>query len=147
MKVLSWLLVLTGIAGIVSVRIFEDSLFYDPFLNYFHDATKNAKFPDFEWTRLILSHLFRFVLNLVSSCIIIHFIFKNKSWTVQGAVLISIIFAITFPIYLFCVSDRFETGHLFSFYIRRFVIQPLILLLIIPLFYYRKQILEKEKLI
>lgn len=144
MKILSWLLVLVGIAGIVSVRIFEDSLFYDPFLNYFHDATKNAKFPYFEWSRLILSHLFRFVLNLVSSCIIIHFIFKNKSWTVQGAVLISIIFAITFPIYLYCVSDRFEIGYLFSFYIRRFVIQPLILLLIIPLFYYRKQILDKE---
>lgn len=144
MKVLSWLLVLVGIAGIISVRIFEDSLFYDPFLNYFHEATKDAKFPDFEWTRLILSHLFRFVLNLTSSCVILHFIFKNKDWTVQGAVLISIIFTITFPIYLFCVSDRFEIGYLFSFYIRRFVIQPLILLLIIPLFYYRKQILEKE---
>lgn len=144
MKVLSWLLVLVGIAGIISVRIFEDSLFYDPFLNYFHEATKDAKFPDFEWTRLIFSHLFRFVLNLTSSCVILHFIFKNKDWTVQGAVLISIIFTITFPIYLFCVSDRFEIGYLFSFYIRRFVIQPLILLLIIPLFYYRKQILEKE---
>ncbi|WP_312075142.1 exosortase F system-associated membrane protein [Chryseobacterium sp.] len=145
MKFLSWLLVLVGIAGIVSVRIFEDSLFYDPFLNYFHDATKNAKFPDFEWTRLISSHLFRFVLNLVSSCIIIHFIFKNKDWTVQGAVLISIIFAITFPIYLFCVADRFEIGYLFSFYIRRFVIQPLILLLIVPLFYYRKQLLLRNE--
>ncbi|WP_262150572.1 exosortase F system-associated membrane protein [Chryseobacterium foetidum] len=143
MKVLNWFFVLIGIAGIVSVRIFEDSLFYDPFLNYFHDATKNAKFPDFEWTKLILSHLFRFILNLISSCIIIHFIFKNKSWTVQGAILITIIFAITFPIYLYCVSDRFEIGYLFSFYIRRFVIQPLILLLIIPLFYYRKQILAK----
>lgn len=143
MKVLSWFFVLTGIAGIFSIRIFEDSLFYDPFLNYFHDATKNAKFPDFEWTKLILSHLFRFILNLISSCVIIHFIFKNKSWTVQGAILITIIFAITFPIYLYCVSDRFESGYLFSFYIRRFVIQPLILLLIIPLFYYRKQILAK----
>lgn len=145
MKVLNWFFVLTGIAGIFSVRIFEDSLFYDPFLNYFHDATKNAKFPDFEWTKLILSHLFRFILNLISSCVIIHFIFKNKSWTVQGAILITIIFAITFPIYLYCVSDRFENGYLFSFYIRRFVIQPLILLLIIPLFYYRKQILTREQ--
>lgn len=144
MKFLSWFFVLIGVAGIVSVRIFEDVLFYDPFLNYFHDATKNAKFPDFEWTRLILSHLFRFVLNLVSSCIIIHFVFKNKDWTIQGAILISIVFFITFPIYLYCINSRFEIGYLFSFYMRRFVIQPLILLLIIPLFYYRKQILEKK---
>ncbi|KQS95269.1 exosortase F system-associated protein [Chryseobacterium sp. Leaf394] len=140
MKIVSWFLVLVGMAGIVSVRIFEDSLFYDPFLNYFHDATKNAQFPEFDWLKLILSHLFRFILNLISSCIIIHFIFKNKSWTVQGAILIAIIFSITFPIYLYCVSDRFEVGYLFSFYIRRFVIQPLILLLIIPLFYYRRQL-------
>ncbi|KQT15561.1 exosortase [Chryseobacterium sp. Leaf404] len=143
MKILSWFLILAGVAGIVSVRIFEDSLFYDPFLNYFHDATKNAEFPDFEWAKLILSHVFRFVLNLISSLVIIHFLFKNKNWTAQAAVLISIIFVITFPIYLYCVSDRFEIGYLFSFYIRRFVIQPLILLLIIPLFYYRKQILIK----
>lgn len=145
MKILNWFLILVGVAGIVSVRIFEDSLFYDPFLNYFHDATKNAKFPDFEWMKLIMSHLFRFVLNLISSCIIIHFLFKNKNWTVQAAVLISIIFAITFPIYLYCVSDRFEIGYLFSFYIRRFVIQPLILLLIIPLFYYRKQLMLRNE--
>lgn len=140
MKYLIRFYIVIGVLGIFSVRIFEDTLFYDPFLNYFHEATKNTIFPDFDWMKLIFSHLFRFVLNLLFSCLIIHFIFKNKSWTVQGAILIAIIFAITFPIYLYCVSDRFEIGYLFSFYIRRFVIQPLILLLIIPLFYYRRQL-------
>ncbi|WP_280703935.1 exosortase F system-associated protein [Chryseobacterium sp. BIGb0186] len=62
----------------------------------------------------------------------------------QGAILILIIFAITFPIYLYCISDKFEIGRLFSFYMRRFVIQPLILLLIIPLFYYRKQMMLRN---
>nr|WP_295221722.1 exosortase F system-associated protein [uncultured Chryseobacterium sp.] len=52
-------------------------------------------------------------------------------------------FLITFPIYLYCIYDRFETGYLFSFYMRRFVIQPLILLLIIPMFYYRKHLDKK----
>ena len=145
MKILHWFFVLVGIAGIVSVRIFEDTLFYDPFLNYFHEATKNSAFPDFEWMALVSSHLFRFALNLLFSCIIIHFIFKNKAWTAQGALLIIIIFAITFPIYLYCISDRFDVGYLFSFYIRRFVIQPIILLLIIPLFYYRKQLTARAE--
>ncbi|EJL73262.1 exosortase F system-associated membrane protein [Chryseobacterium populi] len=142
MKILSWLLVITGIFGLISVRILEDRIFYDPFLNYFHEADKSVSFPTFVWGKLIISHLFRFLLNLFFSCLIIHFMFKNKEWTFQGAVLIGIIFAITFPIYLYCIYDRFETGYLFSFYMRRFVIQPLILLLIVPMFYYRKQALK-----
>lgn len=143
MKILNWLLVVAGVCGLVGVRILEDHIFYDPFLNYFHFATKNIAFPEFDWVKLIFGHLLRFILNLFFSCIIIHFLFKNKEWTMQGALLITIIFAITFPIYLYCIHDRFEIGYLFSFYMRRFVIQPLILLLIVPLFYYRKQILER----
>lgn len=140
MKILSWFLVIIGVCGLIGVRALEDKIFYDPFLNYFHEANKNIPFPDFECGKLIIGHLFRFILNLIFSCIIIHFIFKNKEWTIQGALLITIIFAITFPIYLYCIYDRFEIGYLFSFYMRRFVIQPLILLLIVPMFYYRKQI-------
>lgn len=135
-------MVVLGIAGLMSVRILEDQLFYDPLLAYFHDANESMKLPQVEWTKLIFGHLFRFVLNLIFSCIIIHFIFKNKQWTQQGALLILIVFAITFPIYLFCINNNFEIGYLFSFYMRRFVIQPLILLLIVPIFYYRKKIEE-----
>lgn len=144
MKILNWFLIAVGVCGLFGVRILEDQIFYDPFLNYFHIANENIYFPEFELVKLILSHVFRFILNLFFSCVIIHFLFKNKDWTIQGALLISIIFAITFPIYLYCIHDRFQIGYLFSFYMRRFVIQPLILLLIVPLFYYRKQMLLKS---
>lgn len=136
-------MVILGIAGLMSVRILEDKLFYDPLLAYFHDSNENMKLPQVEWTKLIFGHLSRFVLNLIFSCVIIHFIFKNKQWTQQGALLIFIVFAITFPIYLFCIDNNFEIGYLFSFYMRRFVIQPLILLLIVPIFYYRKKMIER----
>lgn len=143
MKFLSIFSVVLGIFGLIGVRMVEDSVFYDPFLDYFHVADKNAPFPDFEWAKLILNYIFRFSLNLILSALIVHFIFKNKEWTMQAVVLMLLVFAITFPIYLYCIYTRFEVGYLFSFYMRRFVIQPLILLLIIPLFYYRKQQLRK----
>ncbi|RKS96315.1 exosortase F system-associated membrane protein [Chryseobacterium defluvii] len=143
MKILNWFFIAIGIAGLIGVRMFEDKIFYDPFLDYFHEADKSIPFPPFEWGKLIVSHLFRFILNLFFSCVIIHFLFKNKEWTIQGALLIMIVFAITFPIYLYCIQGRFEIGYLFSFYMRRFVIQPLIILLIVPMFYYRKQIVQK----
>ena len=143
MKLLNWFLVALGIFGLISVRIFEEQLFYDPFLNYFHEANKNAYFPDFVWGKLILNYLFRFFLNLIISAAVIYFIFKNKDWTFQAIVLMILVFIITFSLYLYCIHTQFEIGYLFSFYMRRFVIQPLILLLIIPLFYYRKHLAKQ----
>ncbi|KPE51597.1 exosortase F system-associated membrane protein [Chryseobacterium indologenes] len=141
MKILNWLLVIMGICGLAGVRLLEGQIFYDPFLDYFHEANKNIEFPQFEWGKLIISHLFRFLLNLLFSCLIIQCLFKKRDWTMQGALLIMMIFVITFPIYLYCIYDRFNIGYLFSFYMRRFVIQPMTLLLIVPVFYYRRQML------
>ncbi|MGZ5263642.1 MAG: exosortase F system-associated membrane protein, partial [Kaistella sp.] len=143
MKLLNPLLIILGIFGLIAVRMVEEDLFYDPFLDYFQTANKHATFPVFEWPKLIINYIFRFALNLILSALIVHFIFRNKEWTVQAVVLILLVFAITFPIYFYCIYTQFEIGYLFSFYMRRFVIQPLILLLIIPLFYYRKQLLKK----
>lgn len=140
MKPVQILLIVAGIMGLISIRVIQDQLFYDPFLNYFHEANRSAVFPDFESAKLILSHFFRFLLNLICSALIIHGFFLNKKWTLQGVIMICIVFAITLPVYLYGVLNKFEIGYLFSFYMRRFVIQPLILLLVIPMFYYRKHI-------
>ena len=78
MKFLSIFSVVLGIFGLIGVRMVEDSVFYDPFLDYFHAADKNAPFPDFEWAKLILNYIFRFSLNLLLSTLIVHFIFKNR---------------------------------------------------------------------
>ncbi|MDR2205116.1 MAG: exosortase F system-associated protein [Flavobacteriaceae bacterium] len=136
-KIINWLVIIFAIFGLIGVRVLEDKIFYDPFLNYFRGINQQTHFPDFQWNKLILSHLFRFGLNLIFSAIIIQFMFKRRVWTLQAILMICLVFIITFPIYLYCVSTKFEIGHLFSFYMRRFVIQPLILLLIIPMFYYR----------
>ena len=140
MKILNWILATIAIFGLISVRMVEDQIFYDPFQAFFHLANKHAPFPDFKWMPLILNYFFRFGLNLILSAAVIYFIFKNKKWTLQAVVLMLIVFAITFPLYLYCIYTKFDIGYLFSFYMRRFVIQPLILLLIIPLFYYRKHV-------
>lgn len=142
MKLLKWIFVSLAIFGLIAVRMLEDVLFYDPFQAFFHLANKHAAFPDFDWIPLVLNYLFRFSLNLILSAAIIQLIFQNKQWTLQAIVLIVIVFLITFPIYLYCIYTKFEVGYLFSFYMRRFVIQPLILLLIIPLFYYRKNLIK-----
>ena len=139
---LRYIWILVGILGLIGIRVLEDVIFYDPFLMFFRSADHSASFPDFHWGQLILSCLFRFGLNTLFSLLIIHFLFLKKEWTKQAFVLMILMFIIVFPIYLFCIHDKFQFGYLFSFYIRRFVIQPLTLLLIVPIFYYRKKISE-----
>ncbi len=140
MKALNWLMVACGIAGLIGVRVVEDAIFYDPFLDFFHAANKNEHFPEFSWLPLVGSYIFRFVLNLFFSLVVIQFLFLNKKWTFQAGVLIVLVFLLTFPVYLYCIHTKFEIGYLFSFYMRRFVIQPLTLLLIVPLFFYRRKL-------
>ncbi len=144
MKIYNWIFAILGILGLIGIRMVEGDLFYDPFLEYFHEANKQIAVPEFVWSKLILNHLFRFLLNLICSAIILQAIFNNKKWTVQGIVLMILVFAITFPVYLYCLHTELEIGYLFTFYMRRFVIQPIILLLIIPLFYYRKMLLKSK---
>lgn len=140
MKILNFILVFAGIFGLISVRFLEDKIFYDPFLEFFKADYKVAQVPDFIWGKLILSHFFRFALNLVFSAIVVHFMFLNRKWTLQAVVLIAVAFVFFFPIYLWCLYSKMEIGYLFTFSVRRFVIQPIILLLIIPIFYYRKKL-------
>ena len=140
MKILNFILVFAGILGLVSVRFLEDKIFYDPFLEFFKADYKVAQVPDFIWGKLMLSHFFRFALNLIFSAIVVHFMFLNKKWTIQAVFLMAVTFLFFFPIYLWCLYSKMEIGSLFTFSVRRFVIQPIILLLIIPIFYYRKKL-------
>lgn len=142
MKMLRYFYVLLAVLGLIAIRGVEDHFFYDPFLIFFKTANHSAVFPNFVWGKLILSHLLRFGLNTFFSVVIIHFLFQNRVWTKQAFILIVLVFVIVFPIYLLCIYDRFQFGYLFSFYVRRFVIQPLTLILLIPIFYYRKRMLQ-----
>lgn len=142
MKILNWVLVFVAVLGLISVRLLENKLFYDPFLDFFKGNYKVNEIPKFVWEKLIISHFFRFLLNLFFSALVIHFMFLNKKWTLQAVVLITVAFLFFFPIYLWCLYTKMEIGYLFTFSVRRFIIQPIILLLIIPIFYYRKKLMK-----
>ncbi|WP_027383016.1 exosortase F system-associated membrane protein [Epilithonimonas caeni] len=139
---LRWFWILLGILGLIGIRGLEDRIFYDPFLQFFKSADQSAVFPNFIWGKLVLGYLLRFALNAFFSLWIIQFLFQNKEWTRQAFILILLVFMMVFPIYLYCIYDKFQFGYLFSFYVRRFVIQPLTVILIIPIFYYRKKVLQ-----
>lgn len=137
MKNIKWLFVIFFTLGLIGVRVLESKIFYDPILAYF--KSQNAPFPQLEWVPLIMHHIFRFLLNLIFSLGVIHSLFLNKKWTFQAGILIILSFLIFFPIYLYCLYTELSFGELFTFYMRRIVIQPITLLLLIPIFYYNNK--------
>lgn len=144
MKALRFLLIAIGLVGLVFIRVLEEKLFYDPFLKYFQQEFHTAEFPVFVWWKLIVSHFFRFLLNLFFSAILLQGLFINRNWTLQAVFLMILGFVILLPIYLLGLYTEMKWGYLFTFSVRKFVIQPVFLLLFIAVFYYKNR-LEKIK--
>lgn len=125
---------------LILIRAFENTLFYDPFLNYFKSEYANLPFPEISVVKLFLSLGFRFYLNSVISLFLLYVIF-NDGKMVKFSILLYMILGSVLMISFFFVLKFFgEESKMTLFYIRRFLIQPIFILLFIPAFYYQKQI-------
>jgi exosortase F-associated protein len=131
---------------LVLVRTFEDALFYDPFLNYFKTNYIRLPLPQIENGTLFLHLLFRYSLNTVLSLAIIYVIFKNKELVKFSAVLY-VIFFVFLILAFFLTLEFYATNKMMIFYIRRFLIQPLFLLLFIPAFYFQELAAKKNNVL
>ncbi|MCK4562294.1 MAG: exosortase F system-associated protein [Flavobacteriaceae bacterium] len=128
---------------LVLVRAFESQLFYDPFIIYFKSDYLQNPIPFFSGRYLLWSLIFRYTLNAVISLLIIYLSFQNNDFvkfSLKFYIIAFILFSITFFIIL---KGELKNGYLFAFYIRRFLIHPLFVLLLLPAFYY-KQLTSKE---
>jgi len=123
---------------LVSVRAFESVLFYDPFYNYFQSDYLHGEFPKYDGVALFFGLTFRYLLNTAISLAIIQLIFLDRSLTKFAGLLY--LFLFVFLIAVFFLIVRFSDSNNFVlFYVRRFLIQPILLLVFIPAFYFQKQ--------
>lgn len=130
-----YIIVLVGL--LVAIRAFEDDLFYDPLIHFFKTDHSTQPLPSLDVAKLLGHTAFRFLLNTLISLGIIWFVFKSKEIVKMSALLYIILFCILFI--LFYALIVMEAGsHLPLFYVRRFLIQPLLLLLLLPAFYFQK---------
>ncbi len=121
---------------LVCIRLFETKIFYDPFLDFFKTDFQNKELPDYESFKLFFNLLLRYFLNTAISIGILHVLFKDKNITKLSLVLFIFIFIVL--ITLFVIELNFVNDYLILFYTRRFLIQPIFLILFIPAFYYQK---------
>ena len=124
---------------LATIRIFEKSLFYDPLLNYFKSDYTNLPLPLLNNINLFFGLFFRYILNTILSITIIYVAFKDFGLVKFASILYLIFFVILIGIFFLILSFYGEESKMTLFYIRRFLIQPLLLLLFIPGFYIQKQ--------
>lgn len=123
---------------LVLIRMFEDSLFYDPLLNYFKMDYNNLPLPHINNLHLFLGFLSRYFLNSIISLGIIYVLLIEFD-AVKFATVLYLLFFILLILSFFIVLSFFgEDNKVSLFYIRRFLIQPLFLLLFLPAFYYQR---------
>jgi len=124
---------------LVLIRAYEDVLFYDPFLNYFKADYYNLPSPEIDNIQLFFGLFLRYFLNTVISLGIIYVLFKDIEAVKFASILYLAFFIILVVAFFFVFSFFGETNKMALFYIRRFLIQPIFLLLFLPTFYYQKQ--------
>ncbi len=135
-SILKYILVFLLLICLILVRAFQTNLFYDPFIAYFKNGYLHLPFPEYKVGKLFLSFVFRYLINFIISVGIIYLLFKKKylKFSLRFYVIAFLILLV-----LFFIALQFTDSYLFLFYVRRFLIQPLFVLILIPAFYYQNQ--------
>ena len=128
---------------LVLVRAFEQHLFYDPFIEYFKNDYLYDPIPVFSGSKLLIDMIFRYGLNSAISLLIIYVAFQNRNYFIFSLKFYLIAFVILIITFFIILKGELAQGYLFAFYVRRFIIHPLFVLLLLPAFYY-KQLTSRE---
>jgi len=124
---------------LILVRAYENDLFDDPLIRFFKVDHSTQMLPEFDKWKLLINVTLRFFINTVISLLILWFIFMKKEIIKISALLYLAVFLVLLTAFIFLIFSKEIGGHLALFYVRRFLIQPIFLLLLIPAFYFQKK--------
>lgn len=137
-KLTRYILAVLLLLVLVAIRGFEDDLFYDPYLTFFENDYLYMDNPRREVAKLVFYTSLRYVLNTLASLGILYFVFNDKVMVKFSTLLYIIAYVLLLiPFLYFVINPRQEDYYLF-FNVRRFLIQPIGLILLLPAFYYYK---------
>ncbi|MFO7721212.1 MAG: exosortase F system-associated protein [Gillisia sp.] len=121
---------------LVLIRFFEHSLFYDPLIEFYQSDYLNNKVPHFITWQLLANVFLRFLLNTGISLAIVYVAFLDKNILKFSFLLYVLLFAACFPGFVFLILTIENENFMALFYIRRFLIHPIFVIILLPAFYY-----------
>ncbi|MCK0132029.1 exosortase F system-associated protein [Flavobacteriaceae bacterium F08102] len=129
---------------LIVVRAYGAQLFYDPFIEYFHDDYLHKAMPAYSMFKLFLNIFLRYFLNTMISLGIIYLAFQKIGLVKFSIKFYAIAFVVLGFAYFVLLKIGMLNGHLFAFYVRRFLIHPVFVLILLPAFYYQKKLVRKS---
>jgi len=136
---MGWWLRVGGVAlclmGLVAIRKFETVLFYDPFLKYFHGPLDRVYFPNYKMVPVLLHIVFRYALNALLSIGILQLVFVRQKLFRFSVIIYAVFLFLLLPIYAVLVYHHFDMGGNLGFYVRRLLIQPVLVMVLLPALY------------
>lgn len=138
-KLLNILFLILLVFGLILIRYFESDLFYDPLLKFFKTDHSIASLPVMDHIQLYLNILLRYLLNSILSIAILWVLFKSIG-LVKLSVLFYTAFLVVFMLaFIILINTSASGDYMALFYVRRFLIQPIFLLILLPAFYFQKR--------
>ncbi|GAB1857711.1 exosortase F system-associated protein [Flavobacteriaceae bacterium MHTCC 0001] len=123
---------------LILIRFFEDSLFYDPYIAFFKNDYLYIDSPRREVAKLVAFTTWRYVLNTLISLVILYVIFKDGSVLKFSGIIYTTAYILLIIGFIYFVMHPKQEDYYLFFNLRRFLIQPVILILLLPAFYYHK---------
>lgn len=134
---ISGIIILAGL--LILIRAYENTLFYDPLLDFFKMDYKSQALPEMDTFALQTGIVLRFLLNTLISFAVLWLVFKDNHVIKLSAILYILLFVVFFMVFSFIIfTSEGSHSHLILFYVRRFLIQPIFLLVLLPAFYFQK---------
>ncbi len=121
------------------IRHFEDSLFYDPLIYFFKSDYSTQSIPSINSFKLLANIVFRYGLNTILSIGILGLLFNDKGIVKLASFLYVVLFVVLIIGFSFLLFYSENSNYFSLFYVRRFLIQPLFLLILIPAFYFHRK--------
>ena len=119
------------------IRFFETDLFYDPLISFYKNNFSQKPFPELVTWKYYLNLALRYLLNTSISLFLIWISFHNKSYIKFSVILYTVLFVIGITTFIYIEHDIQHENYMTLFYVRRFLIQPLLVIILLPAFYFQ----------
>ncbi|CAL67900.1 exosortase F system-associated membrane protein [Christiangramia forsetii] len=129
---------------LAAVRFFEQDIFYDPLILFFKSDYLLGIIPPMDMAKLMINLTMRYALNTSISLLIIYISFKDLGILKFSTILYVVLYALATSAFIFLVLNIEREHYLALFYVRRFLIHPLFLLILLPAFYYYRLTLRRK---
>jgi len=138
-KLLKYILLIILVSGLIMVRVYQEDLFYDPLLYFFEQNDNQSYLLNLNVNKHLVSITFRYAINTTLSMGIIYLLFGKKSYLKVSAIIFLLGWLIFLPLYYYFIHTRFTYSLMIGFYVRRFLIQPMMGIILTLAFFYLKK--------